>query len=194
VRIEDARVYVIAPARVRAGRLADVIGTLGADIVQLRDKQLGPQELLAEARACADAARRAGCLFIVNDDPELARAAGADGVHLGQDDGAFPDTGLRGRSTHAPEQALAEQVADYLSIGPVWATPTKPGRPAAGIDYVRWAAEHVDRPWFAIGGIDATNVREVVEAGARRIVVVRAITEADDPEAAARELRSGLPE
>jgi thiamine-phosphate pyrophosphorylase len=192
LRAVNGRLYLVCDARPREFLRRALEG--GVDVIQLRDRSLDDDRLVRAAEAFRAAANEFGVPFILNDRPDLVEATGADGVHLGQDDGAFPDTGLRGRSTHAPEQALAEQVADYLSIGPVWATPTKPGRPAAGIDYVRWAAEHVDRPWFAIGGIDATNVREVVEAGARRIVVVRAITEADDPEAAARELRSGLPE
>jgi thiamine-phosphate pyrophosphorylase len=187
----NGRLYLVCDARPRDFLRRALEG--GVDVIQLRDRGLDDDGLVRAAEDFRAAADEFGVPFILNDRPDLVEACGADGVHLGQDDGAFPETGIKGRSTHAPEQALAEREADYLSIGPVWETPTKPGRPAAGIDYVRWAAEHVtDRPWFAIGGIDASNVREVVEAGARRIVVVRAITEAEDPEAAARELRDGL--
>lgn len=166
----------------------------GVDLLQLRD----PKADLETAVRWRELAHAAGARFVVNDNPELARAAGADGVHVGQTDVAPADTGLGfvGQSTHAPEQgarAHADPAVAYLSVGPVWATPTKPGRPAAGLDYVRWAAANVtDKPWFAIGGIDRANVHEVVAAGARHIVVVRAIIDADDPAAAARELRAAL--
>jgi thiamine-phosphate pyrophosphorylase len=139
---------------------------------------------------------------VLNDRPDLVAACGADGVHVGQEDGppaqareAVGPEAIVGRSTHAPDQADAAEAdpdVDYLAVGPVHATPTKPGRPAAGLDYVSYAAAHARKPWFAIGGLDAGNVREVVERGATRIVVVRAIAAADDPEAAARELRDAL--
>lgn len=182
------RLYLCAPAVDRSLLQAAVAG--GVDVVQLRDRSLDDDGL----RRAAEAFRDLGVPWCLNDRPDLAAELGADGVHLGQDDGDPPDgfAGMVGRSTHAPDQALAA-VGDYLSVGPVWETPTKPGRPAAGLDYVRWAAEHIaDRPWFAIGGIDTGNVGEVVDAGARRIVVVRAILGADDPEDAARTLRSAL--
>jgi thiamine-phosphate pyrophosphorylase len=146
-----------------------------------------------------------GALFWLNDRPDLAEACGADGVHVGQDD--MPALEARrlvgadvlvGLSTHLPEQldrALARGVADQLSVGPVWETPTKEGRPAAGLTYVSHAAQVAgDLPWFAIGGIDLGNVRDVMAAGASRIVVVRAIRDADDPGAAARALRASLEE
>ena len=150
-------------------------------------------------RAAADAH---GALFILNDRPDLVDACAADGVHVGQDDetpararaAVGPDR-IVGRSTHAPPQADAADAdpdVDYMAVGPVHATPTKPGRPAAGLDYVAYAARTVSTPWFAIGGLDATTLPAAVEAGARRAVVVRAITEASDPEAAARAL-SGAP-
>jgi thiamine-phosphate pyrophosphorylase len=187
----NGRLYLVCEARPRDFLRRALAG--GVDIIQLRDRSLDDDGIVRAAEEFRAAADEHGVPFILNDRPDLVERCGADGVHLGQDDGLFPPSGIRGRSTHAPEQALAAREADSLSIGPVWETPTKPGRPATGIDYVRWAAEHVtDRPWFAIGGIDAGNLREVVEAGARRIVVVRAITEAADPEAAARELRDGL--
>ena len=188
----NARLYLVCDARPREFLRRALSG--GVDVIQLRDRSLDDDGIVRAADDFRAAADEFGVPFILNDRPDLVRRCGADGVHLGQDDGAFPDDGIKGRSTHEPAQAQAEQEADYLSIGPVWETPTKPGRPAAGIDYVRWAAENVDRPWFAIGGIDRHNVQEVVAAGAQRIVVVRAITDADDPEAAAKELRGGLPE
>ena len=170
--------------------------------IQLRDKTLGDAGLIEAARAFRAAADAAGALFILNDRPDLVAACAADGVHVGQDDGsvaaaraaAGPDR-IVGRSTHAPEQgaeADADPDVDYLAVGPVHATPTKPGRPAAGLAYVEWAAAHVATPWFAIGGLDAGNVGDVAARGARRIVVVRAIADAADPEAAARALRERL--
>jgi thiamine-phosphate pyrophosphorylase len=174
----------------------------GVDVIQLRDADLDDDGVRAAAVAFRAAADEGGALFVLNDRPDLAVEVGADGVHVGQDD--LPPARARelvgpdaivGLSTHGPDQgaaALADPAVDYLSIGPVYETPTKPGRPATGVEYVRWAAEHVDRPWFAIGGIDASNVAGVVAAGARRAVVVRAITHAPDPEAAAAELVRGL--
>ncbi len=165
----------------------------GVDVIQLRDKSLDDDGILRAALPFRSAASEFGVPFILNDRPDLVERVSADGVHLGQEDPpAEPRPKILGRSTHAPEQALAVADADYVSIGPVWATPTKPGRPAAGLDYVSWAAEHVDRPWFAIGGIDRDNIHAVLERGATRVVVVRAITEAADPEAAARELKEAL--
>ncbi len=171
----------------------------GVDMVQLRDPSAGDSELLAAAERFRAACDDAGALFWVNDRPDLALAAGADGVHVGQDDMPVADARreglLVGLSTHSPEQFAAGVAAgaDQLSVGPVWETPTKPGRPAAGLDYVRHAASaNADVPWFAIGGIDESNVAQVVEAGASRIVVVRAIRDAADPRAAAAALRAAL--
>jgi thiamine-phosphate pyrophosphorylase len=190
--LATARLYLVCDARPREWLAAAVRG--GVDLLQLRDKSLDDDGLVAAARAFRDL----GVPFILNDRPDLVEACGADGVHVGQDDMSpaearaivGPDR-IVGRSTHAPDQADeadADADVDYLAVGPVWTTPTKPGRPAAGLDYVEYAARTVGKPWFAIGGIDATNVAQVVEHGARRLVVVRAITEADDPEAAARGL------
>lgn len=205
-RLDAALLYFVCD-RTPGGRpLADVLPAAlrgGVDVFQLRDKHAGDAELLeaaAQARAVCDAA---GALFILNDRPDLAAAAGADGVHIGQDDGGIAearavvgDDRIVGRSTHEPAHLAETRIPptpDYVAVGPVHATPTKPGRPAAGIGYVRHAAAHAGAvPWFAIGGIDTTNVGEVVAAGARRIVVVRAIAEAPDPEAAARELRAAV--
>jgi len=189
--LSGSRLYLVADARPLDFLRAALAG--GVDIVQLRDKALDDDGLRRAAEPFRAAADEFGVPFILNDRPDLVADTGADGVHLGQEDAGERLPGkLLGRSTHAPDQALAVQDADYVSIGPVWETPTKPGRPAAGVDYVGWAAEHVDRPWFAIGGIHAGNVHEVLSRGARRIVVVRAITEAADPEAAARELKGAL--
>jgi thiamine-phosphate pyrophosphorylase len=201
-RLATARLYLVCDARSREWLQAALRG--GVDLVQLRDKALDDAGLVAAAREFRAAADEAGALFILNDRPDLVEACGADGVHVGQDDepsstarAAVGNDRILGRSTHAPDQADAANVdpdVDYLAVGPVHATPTKPGRPAAGLAYVEYAARTVGKPWFAIGGLDATNVGEVVARGARRIVVVRAITEADDPEAAARALRNRLEE
>jgi thiamine-phosphate pyrophosphorylase len=199
-RIGSTRLYLVCDARPRAFLDAALRG--GVDIVQLRDKMLGDAELVAAARTFRAAADAAGALFILNDRPDLVAACGADGVHVGQEDGSAADARaavgpgrIVGRSTHAPEQGAAADAdpdVDYVVAGPVHATPTKPGRPATGLGYVEWAAAHLSKPWFAIGGLDAGNVGAVTAAGAGRIVVVRAITEAAAPEAAARALRERL--
>jgi len=174
----------------------------GVDLIQLRDKHGDDEQLVAAAPAFAAAAARHGALFFLNDRPDLVVPCGADGVHVGQDDLAVADArrlvgpgALVGLSTHSPEQLDAGIAAgaDQLSVGPVWETPTKPGRPAAGLGYVAHAAKRRPPvPWFAIGGIDSGNVGEVVAAGAQRIVVVRAITAAADTGAAAAELTAAL--
>ena len=195
-RLASARLYLVCDARPRDWLAAAVNG--GVDLVQLRDKTLDDDGLIDAAGEF----RELGALFILNDRPDLVEACGADGVHVGQDDATpaearaivGPDR-IVGRSTHAPGQADAAQAdpdVDYLAVGPVWETPTKPGRPAAGLEYVEHAARTVTKPWFAIGGIDAGNLAAVVERGAQRIVVVRAIGHADDPESAARTLVEGL--
>jgi thiamine-phosphate pyrophosphorylase len=186
----NAALYLVADARPLDFLRRALAG--GVDAIQLRDKSLDDDGLLRAALPYRSAASEFGVPFILNDRPDMVERVSADGVHLGQDDPGERAGDILGRSTHAPEQALAVTDADYLSIGPVWETPTKPGRPAAGLDYVTWAAEHVDRPWFAIGGINRDTIHEVLERGATRVVVVRAITEAADPEAAARELREAL--
>jgi thiamine-phosphate pyrophosphorylase len=201
-RISAARLYLVCDARPQAWIAAALRG--GVDVVQLRDKTLGDDELVAAARAFRAAADDAGALFVLNDRPDLVEACAADGVHVGQDDAspaaaraAVGPERMVGRSTHAPEQAAAADAdpdVDYLAVGPVHATPTKPGRPAAGVEYVAHAAATVTKPWFAIGGLHAGNVGEALEHGATRVVVVRAITEAADPEAAARALRAALEE
>lgn len=213
-RLAAARLYLCTDARRERGDLAqfaDAALAGGVDIIQLRDKgspgeqRFGPLEARDELAACeilADAARRHGALFAVNDRADIARAAGADVLHLGQGDLPLgvarefvgPDT-LLGLSSHDTDQAkdAAEGEADYFCVGPCWPTPTKPGRQAPGLGLVRAAAEFGgDKPWFAIGGIDEQRLPEVLAAGARRIVVVRAITAAPDPHAAAQRLSSAL--
>ena len=195
-RLATARLYLVCPARPREWIEAAIRG--GVDLIQLRDKTLDDDGIVAAAQAFRDT----DALFILNDRPDLVEACGADGVHVGQDDttpgearAAVGTDRIVGRSTHAPDQAAAadaDEAVDYLAIGPVHATPTKPGREAVGLQYVSYAASAVEKPWFAIGGLDAGNVHEVVERGATRIVVVRAITEAEDPEVAARTLRAAL--
>lgn len=176
----------------------------GVDMVQVRDKQASDEEIVRLAGGLRAECDAHGALLWVNDRPDLALAAGADGVHVGQDDMPVADARravgadvLVGLSTHTPGQldAALASGADELSVGPVWETPTKEGRPAAGLEYVRYAASTARaKAWFAIGGIDLGNVRQVVAAGAERIVVVRAIRDAADPRAAAAALRAALEE
>ena len=204
-RLASARLYFVTDVRPRLEELLAAALAGGVDMVQLRDKEAGDDELVRAAAVFRRLCDEHGALFWLNDRPDLVEACGADGVHVGQDDMPAADVRERvgddvlvGLSTHSPEQldaALASGVADQLSVGPVWETPTKAGRPAAGLPYVRHAAELAgDRPWFAIGGIDLGNVRAVTQAGASRIVVVRAIRDADDPATAASELRAALEE
>lgn len=202
--LERARLYVVTDARRRQGDLApflDAILGAGVDVVQLREKEAEAGDLLRWAETFRTAVDRHGALFTINDRPDVAIAAGADGVHLGQNDlpvdvarRVMGDDLIVGLSTHAPgEWDAAPPEADYLTAGPVWETPTKPGRPAAGLDHVRYAAGHPDRPWFAIGGITPENLPQVVEAGATRVVVVRAVTESDAPATAVKDLLGLLP-
>jgi thiamine-phosphate pyrophosphorylase len=200
-RIAATRLYLVCDARPRPFLDAALRG--GVDLIQLRDKALDDAGVVAAARDFRAAADAAGALFILNDRPDLVEACEADGVHVGQEDAsveearaAVGERRIVGRSTHVPVQgaeADADPDVDYVVVGPVHATPTKPGRPAAGLEYVEWAAANVTKPWFAIGGLDAGNVDEVTARGASRIVVVRAIANAADPEAAARALRAALP-
>jgi thiamine-phosphate pyrophosphorylase len=214
-RLDDARLYLCTDARRERGDLVDFLDAAlsgGVDIVQLRDKgsagerEFGGLEARQELEVLAtmrEVTARHGALLAVNDRADIAAAAGADVLHLGQDD--LPPSAARaivgpdviiGRSTHDAPQADAadsDPDIDYFCVGPCWATPTKPGRAAAGLDLVTHAADTDRRlPWFAIGGIDADRVPTVHDRGARRVVVVRAITAANDPEAAARRLREIL--
>ncbi|MBW1604727.1 thiamine phosphate synthase [Streptomyces sp. JJ66] len=212
-RLADARLYLCTGARTAQGDLPEFLDAVlsgGVDIVQLRDKGLEAGAELEHLAVFADACRRHGKLLAVNDRADVAHAAGADVLHLGQGDlpvpaarailGPSPQDVLIGRSTHAEAEvdaALTAPGVDYFCTGPCWPTPTKPGRHAPGLPLVRYAAERGaalggERPWFAIGGIDAGNLDEVLDAGARRVVVVRALTEAADPHAAAASLAARL--
>jgi thiamine-phosphate pyrophosphorylase len=198
-RLHDARLYLVCD--IRDDRLIEAALRGGVDIVQLRDKHADDATLVAAGRRYASLCAAHGALFILNDRPELVVEAGADGVHVGQDD--HPVAHARelvgverivGLSTHTPQQIAAanDSDVDYIGVGPVHATPTKPGRPAVGTALVREAAAHAAHPFFAIGGVDASTAAAVREAGAGRIAVVRAITGAADPEAAARALRTAI--
>ncbi len=202
-RLAAARLYLVCDGSPGGRPLAPVLRAAaagGVDVVQLREKALDDDELLEVAVAARALCHELGVLLIVNDRPLVAERSGADGVHLGQDDeppGAVrEDLGpelLIGLSTHSPAQVdAAGDAVDYIGVGPVHATPTKPGRPPVGVELVRYAAAHAAAPFFAIGGIDAGNVDTVVAAGARRIAVVRAIADAPEPRAAARRLRDAL--
>jgi thiamine-phosphate pyrophosphorylase len=209
-RLADARLYLCTGARRDRGDLAqfaDAALAGGVDIVQLRDKgpdgPLEARDELAALEVLAEACGRHGALLAVNDRADVALAAGADVLHLGQDD--LPVAWARkvvgndvvvGRSAHSDAETAAaaeEPGVDYFCAGPCWPTPTKPGRPAPGLDLVRAVAGRgPERPWFAIGGIDGARLDAVLDAGATRVVVVRAITEADDPRAAAAALAARL--
>jgi thiamine-phosphate pyrophosphorylase len=191
----DSRLYLITPAR---PDLDDFLGAAvrgGVDLVQIRERSLRDAALLAVLRQARETTRRLGVPLVVNDRADLALLCEADLVHVGQDDLPVEDVrrlGLAvGVSTHTAGEIDAA-AADYLGVGPVFATPTKPGRQATGLELVRHAAGHARVPWFAIGGIDESNVAAVVAAGATRIAVVRAIGEAPDPERAAASLREAV--
>jgi thiamine-phosphate pyrophosphorylase len=205
-RLADARLYLCTDSRSRQGDLDDFLDAVlagGVDVIQLREKGLEAKQEIAVAEQFADAARRHRALFSINDRADIAFAVRPDVLHLGQDDldvrlarelvGADV---LIGRSTHNPaqtEEAAGDSDVDYFCVGPTWPTPTKPGRPAPGLPLVETAAGlSTAKPWFAIGGIDGDTLGEVLGAGARRVVVVRAITDADDPGAAAAELSRRL--
>ncbi|MBY6684789.1 thiamine phosphate synthase [Rhodococcus sp. BP-149] len=215
-RLATARLYLCTDARRDTGDLAKFVDAAlsgGVDIVQLRDKgsagekkygAIEAKDELAALAVISAACRRHGALMAVNDRADLALASGADVLHLGQNDLPVhyarrivgPDVVI-GRSTQNRAQATLADIedgVDYFATGPVWATPTKPNRSAAGLDVVREVAEsHPTRPWFVIGGVEENNVAQALEAGASRIAVVRAITQARDPEAAARRLLDLLP-
>ncbi|MEY9963702.1 thiamine-phosphate pyrophosphorylase [Streptacidiphilus sp. MAP12-16] len=205
-RLADARLYLCTDGRREQGDLAEFLDAVlagGVDVVQLRDKGLEARQELEQLEVFADACRRHGRLLSVNDRADVAHAARPEVLHLGQDDlpvlaarAILGDDMVIGRSCHAESEvdaALVEPGVDYFCTGPVWPTPTKPGRHAPGLGLVEYAAKRQpevapDRPWFAIGGIDAGNLDQVLDAGARRIVVVRALTAAADPHAAAADL------
>ena len=202
-RLRDARLYLCTPDRPDLAEFLEAVLSGGVDIVQLREKGIEARREIALCEVVAEAAARHGALWSVNDRADVALATGTDVLHLGQDDLPVrlarrvvgPDV-LVGRSTHDQQQVRAAAVepgVDYFCVGPTWPTPTKPGRPAAGLALTRFAADlGAERPWFAIGGIDQGNLSEVLAAGATRVVVVRALTEAADPHAAAVALRARL--
>jgi thiamine-phosphate pyrophosphorylase len=208
-RLALARLYLVCPATgdraAMGGRelpellRAAVAG--GVEVVQIREKHMPDDELTAVAHAAHALCERLGALSIVNDRPLVAREAGADGVHVGQNDMPVAEVRelvgpelLVGLSTHMPDEidAVDPSLVDYIGVGPVQETPTKPGRAAVGLELIRYAAGHSPVPFFAIGGLDAGNLGDAISAGARRAVVLRAIASADDPELAARELRELL--
>jgi thiamine-phosphate pyrophosphorylase len=203
-RLRTARLYLCCEARPRGEDPEPLLAAAlrgGVDIVQLREKSLPRREIELAAQTFRRLCDNHSALFIVNDDPDLARACDADGVHVGQDDTAVaearallgPDA-IIGLSTHSEEQIATSAAApvDYISVGPIWETPTKQGRPAVGLDLIAHAGTSAPHPFFAIGGIDSSNVSQVVEAGAHRLCVVRAIRDADNPAAAAEELRAAF--
>jgi thiamine-phosphate pyrophosphorylase len=203
-RLRTARLYFVCdalPGGNEPERLLHAALDGGADIVQLREKELDRQTIERSARTFRRLCDTYSALFIVNDDPYLARSCDADGVHVGQDDLSAeegrailgPDA-IVGLSTHSEEQIAASAGApvDYVSVGPVWETPTKEGRPGVGLGLVSHAAANSPHPFFAIGGIDPSNAGRVVEAGAQRLGVVRAIRDAADPAVAAGALRRAL--
>ncbi len=205
-RLAASKLYLCTDARERQGDLArflDQVLSSGVDIVQLRQKGLEAGQELRYLEIFRRACAAHGALLAVNDRADVAYACGADVLHLGQDDlpagiartiiGPGPLIGLSSHAVPETAAAAAEPAADYFCTGPVWPTPTKPGRPAPGLDLVRYAAGlRTARPWFAIGGIDHGNLGQVLDAGATRVVVVRAITDADDPGAAAARLAARL--
>ena len=202
-RLADARLYLCTPSRPDLPEFLDAVLSGGVDVVQLREKGLEARQEIELCAVVAEAARRHDALWSVNDRADVASVAGPDVLHLGQDD--LPVAAARrilgadvlvGRSCHDEQQvtdAALQNGVDYFCVGPTWPTPTKPGRPAPGLPLTRFAAGlDTDRPWFAIGGIDESNLDQVLEAGARRVVVVRALTEAADPFAAASRLKARL--
>ncbi len=200
-RLASARLYVVTGARPELAEFLDGILGAGVDVIQLREKGAEAGDLLRLGETFREAAQRHGALFIVNDRPDVAFALDADGVHVGQNDlpprvarEIVGEDAIVGLSTHSPAQwDDAAPQADYLCIGPVWETPTKPGRPAAGLEAIRHAAASGEtRPWFAIGGVTERNLPEVLDAGATRIVVVRAVVDATEPGTAADSLRAAL--
>jgi len=193
--LDECRLYLITPARADLESFLTAAIAGGVDVVQIREKTRPDGELLGALELARAVTSREGVPLVVNDRPDLALLVGADFVHVGQDD--LPVPAVRrlgvgvGLSTHTPSQVDGAD-ADYLGVGPVYPTPTKPGRPAAGLELVRHAARKAHAPWFAIGGIDHANVAAVIEAGARRIAVVRAIGDAPRPDRAAATLRAAV--
>ncbi len=205
MRLDDALLYLVTPATISAGAVADLAGEFkeaGVDLLQLREKEMEAGDVLRVGTPLLEACREVGLPFILNDRPDIAVTMGADGVHVGQNDlpveatRGFVGDRIVGLSTHSREQvdATAElwTLLDYVAVGPVNETPTKPGRPGTGLELVTHAAETIPLPWFVTGGMNSETLPGALEAGGRRIVVVRAITEADDPPAAAQRLKQML--
>jgi thiamine-phosphate pyrophosphorylase len=199
--LADRRLYFCAPFRDDTEHVVEAAIAGGVDIVQLRAKDRSDAEVARLAERLAERCRAQSVPFIVNDRPDIAAWVGADGVHLGQDDLPPPAArrllgtrAILGRSTHDIGQAdeSADEPVDYISVGPVVPTPTKPGRPGIGPEPLRHAAAHVRRPWFVTGDVRPERVDDLVAAGARRFVVVRWIVQADDPEQAASTLRRAI--
>jgi thiamine-phosphate pyrophosphorylase len=200
-RLDAARLYLVIDAASAPSVVPEALAG-GVDLVQLREKHLSDEEIVHVGGEVLVQCEQHDALFILNDRPDLAGMCGAHGVHVGQDDEPVEsvrttvgDGTIVGVSTHSPEQieAAERSSADYFAVGPVWETPTKAGRPAVGLELVAHAAARdPGKPWFAIGGIDVGRAPAVVDAGATRIVVVRAIGDAPDPRAAARALREAL--
>jgi thiamine-phosphate pyrophosphorylase len=203
-RLRTARLYFCCEARPRGADPEPLLSAAlrgGVDIIQLREKSLPRREIELAAQTFRRLCDTYSALFVVNDDPDLARTCDADGVHVGQDDlgaeevrAAVGPDAIVGLSTHSEEQIAASAAApvDYISAGPIWETPTKEGRPAVGLELISHAAAKAAHPFFAIGGIDPGNAGQVVEAGARRLCVVRAIRDAEDPAAVATALRGAF--
>lgn len=204
IKLETSKLYLCTGIRDGGDDLArflDAVLSAGVDIVQMREKSRSPEDQRDAARIFRELTNAHAKLFIINDDPPLAASSDADGVHLGQEDmdprearRLLGDDFIIGSSTHAPEELMRalDEPVDYLGVGPVNETPTKPGREGVGLDYVRFAAEHATKPFFVTGGMNAETIPAVLEAGASRVVAVRALTEATDPAAAAKELRALL--
>ncbi len=203
-RLRTARLYFVCDARPQGGDPEPVLRAAlngGVDIVQLREKRLDRRAIEVAGATFRRLCDTYSALFVVNDDPSLARSCRADGVHVGQDDTSVaqarsevgPDM-LIGLSTHSREQIDAAAGVDYISVGPIWETPTKEGRPAVGLELIEYAAREATLPFYAIGGIDASNAGQVVGAGAQRLCVVRAIRDSEDPAEAATQLRRAFAE
>jgi thiamine-phosphate pyrophosphorylase len=205
-RLLSSRLYLCTDARQERGDFKTFVDAAyrgGVDVIQLRDKSIDAVAEMWVLEVLAEVADRHNALWAVNDRADIAALSGAPIIHVGQDDLSANqvrqlviDSTILGRSSHSIEEArneAADPKVDYFAVGPCWPTPTKPGRPAPGLSLVTQVARLApSKPWFAIGGIDETNLDQVLEAGASRIVVVRAITDAPDPERAAGELRKRL--
>jgi len=203
-RLGDRRLYLCTPDRPDLAEFLEACIAGGVDIVQLRDKRLEARQLIATALVAKAVCARHDVPFILNDRPDLALACGADGVHVGQDDvppavarRVLGEEAIVGLSTHAPPEwiAAAAEPVNYLSAGPVNATPTKPGRPGTGLGYLDFASSSSNGqtiPWFVTGGANPDTVAEMAAHGARRFVAVRYLTESQDPQSAARSLRQAI--